>query len=131
MPITAIASPVVIYDGENAAIVGRMRAADGTYLDTINVLSFDLHIYDRGGVLLFEDLGILPGGVFEDTLIIDQYSSLLGDSIGRNFLYVISPSMYTTQEGGGIYPVEFVIHTSGWGDLVAQVDLDVRKTRSL
>ena len=126
---TAIAVPVVCYDGENVVFVGRLRAFDGTYLTTTNVSSFAVYVYGPDGAELYSLIGITPAAGLSDTLIIDEQSKLLGDDLGRNFQYVITPDLYSP-EGGSVYPTEFVFDTPGWGLLVTQGDIVVRPTRS-
>ncbi len=126
---TAVAIATVIYDGENCVFIGRLRAFDGTYLDTNNVSGFAVFVYGPDGTVLYSLGNITPGAGLSDTLIVDYQSAILGDDVGRNFQYVITPDLYNP-EGGNVYPVEFVFDTTSWGDMIAQGDIVVRPSRS-
>ena len=128
MTQTVVASPIVVFDKENSVVVGRFRYANGDYYTTPTLTDVSIFVYDltSGNENVFSET--LPAtALFSDSLIVDGFSALLGDTIGRNFMHVVDPSVWAIpMTGGHVYRWEARIGTTGAGVTAATIDIVTR-----
>lgn len=103
MQTRTAARTINLWEGEPAIFVARVTTAGGTPVVSSNVSYVEVKVFDMQasaqGTEVYADSPIDPTTVYFDTLQTDDYSNLLGDSLGYNFRYILDADTFAF--GGG------------------------------